>query len=503
MLDLRISQTAAFFMMPCLILLCILFLFPGNLPARPRPLSLDEALTLAGRQSLDALIARNLSLYAYWQYRNYRADLLPNIVLQGNLPQINRSLNTYQRENGSYGFVKNNSITENLSLSISQNIPFTGGNIALQSALQRIDQLGENKTTGYLSVPFSLTLTQPLFSPKTLHWAMRIEPERYREAQQQYQADIENIYIKTIRHYFDLLLAQTNTDIATINQTNAAKLHNIAQGKKAIGLISDNDLLQLELKKINAEAELISARQTCENKMLTLRNFLRMDNSETLIPILPETAFNIDITPQQVLHLAAQNNPLNHTVKRRLMEAHRKIDEAKAHRGFTADLNLSLGNTGSDPALPESYRNLQNREIATLSIRIPLLDWGKGKGRIKLAESEQQVVKSQIQQTQLNFEQDIALSVSQFRDQAQLLTLAQHADSIAQLRYQTAFQTFVAGTINVLDINNAQIERDNARRKYINELYLSWLCYYNLRQITLYDFQRRVNILHPEINTTK
>jgi hypothetical protein len=59
------------------------------------------------------------------------------------------------------------------------------------------------------------------------------------------------------------------------------------------------------------------------------------------------------------------------------------------------------------------------------------------------------------------------------------------------------------GTINVLDINNAQIERDNARRKYINELYLSWLCYYNLRQITLYDFQKETNIIHPEINTEK
>jgi hypothetical protein len=64
-------------------------------------------------------------------------------------------------------------------------IPFSGGNISVQSALQRIDQLGEDKTTGYLSVPFSFTFNQPLFSPKTLKWAMRIEPERYQEARQQ------------------------------------------------------------------------------------------------------------------------------------------------------------------------------------------------------------------------------------------------------------------------------------------------------------------------------
>jgi outer membrane protein TolC len=264
-----------------------------------------------------------------------------------------------------------------------------------------------------------------------------------------------------------------------------------------------NDLLQLELNKINTEAEVISAGQTYENKMLTFRNFLRIDNELNLIPVIPEASFNADITLSQVRELAYKNHPVNHTIARRLLEARRQIDEAKASRGFKADLYVALGYTGSDLTFPDSYRKLQNREIISLGIRVPVLDWGKGKGRVKLAESEQEVVKSQAEQTQLNFEQNIILSVSQFRDQSRLVALAQQADSIARLRYETAFQTFVMGTINVLDINNAQIERDNAKRKYINELYLSWLCYYNLRQITLYDFQKETNIVHPEINTEK
>jgi outer membrane protein TolC len=467
--------------------------------AQERQLTLEESLAIAEERSLDALNARNVFLYAWWQYRNYRAELLPNVVLEGNLPSLNRSLSTYLKENGTYGFVKNNSISEDLTLSVSQNLPFSGGNISVRSALQRIDQLGNDKTTGYLSVPFSFTLNQPLFSPKTLKWAMRIEPERYREARQQYRADLESVHMKTINYYFDLLLAQTNLDIAVINQVNATKLHDIAKGKKSIGLISDNDLLQLELGKINAEAEVISAGQTYENKMLTFRNFLRMENDIELTPLVPETLFDRDITLSRVRELAYQNHPVNHTVARRLLESRKLIDEAKANRGFKADLYVSVGYTGSDLAFSDSYRNLQNREIISLGIRVPILDWGKGKGQVKLAESEQEVVKSQVEQTQLNFEQNIILSVSQFRDQSRLLALAQQADSIARLRYETAFQTFVMGTINVLDINTAQIERDNARRKYINELYLSWLCYYNLRQITLYDFQKETNIVHPEI----
>ncbi|MDR0685997.1 MAG: TolC family protein [Dysgonamonadaceae bacterium] len=479
--------------------LLFLFVFPISLSARQeRHITIQEALDIAKEQSLEAIVARNMFLAAQWQYRSYRSELFPNIALEGNLPRLNRSLTPYQKEDGTYGFVKNSMLTEEIAVGLSQNIPFTGGNITVYSALQRIDQLDGAKTTGYMSVPYSVTLNQPLFNPMALKWAMRIEPERFKEAKQQYQSNIESIYMKTIDCYFELLLAQANLDIAQINSVNAEKLYNIAQGKKTLGLISDNDLLQLELAAINAQAAIISARQTLEKSMLALRNFLRLDENTELSPVIPEMSLNADINLSEVQELATLNNPITHNRKRLLLEARQKVDIAKANRGFKADLSLSIGNTGSDLTLPDSYRNLQQREIVSLGVRIPILDWGKGRGNIKLAESQQDVVNSQVEQEQLDFERNIILSVTQYKDQANLVALAQHADSLAGLRYQTAFQTFVMGTINVLDVNSAQVERDNARRKYINELYLSWLCYYNLRQITLFDFKTRTVIKHSE-----
>ncbi|MDR0545973.1 MAG: TolC family protein [Dysgonamonadaceae bacterium] len=480
----------------CFILpLFLLFLNVFESKSQERRLTLEEAFLIAENRSLDASIAQNLFLNAFWQYRNYKAELLPNMVLESELPRLNRSLNVYQKEDGSYGFVKSNTLTENLSLSLQQNIPFTGGTLTVQSQLQRIDQF-DNHTTGYLSVPFSVTLQQPLFHAKTLKWAMRIEPEKYKEALKQYLVDRETIYLNVINYYFDLLLATVNLDIAKVNSDNAVKLFDIARGKRNIGLISQNEMYQLELGKINAEAEVISVQQTYDDKMLTLRNYLRMGNEDIFIPVIPQGFLYPDITLEQVMQLAYKNNPLIHTVNRRIMEAQRQIDKAKADRGFRADLFLSLGNTGSDSNFPNSYKNLQNREVASFGLRIPVLDWGKGKGGVKLAESEKEVVVRQTEQLRLNFDRNITLSVSQFRNQSRLVNLAQYADSIAQLRYETAFQTFVMGTINVLDINSAQIERDNAKRKYINELYLSWLCYYNLRQITLFDFISNTNIMH-------
>jgi outer membrane protein TolC len=475
------------------ITILILNVFRGK--AQERQLTLEDAFVIAEQQSLDASVAKNVLLGSYWQYRNYKAGLLPNVILDGTLPSLNRSLSSYQLEDGTYNFVKNNALMNSLALSIQQNIPFTGGVFAVQSELNRIDQL-QDKSTSYLSVPFSVTFQQPLFHAKTLKWDMRIEPEKYKEAMQQYQVDMEAVYIKVINYYFDLLLAMVNLDIANINRDNAVKLYDIAKGKRNLGLISQNELYQLELGTINAESDVISTKQTYDNKMLTLRNYLRMEKDEKFIPVIPGRLSYSEITIDKVMELAYENHPITPYLNRRLMEAKKQIDQAKADRGFKADIYVSVGNTGSDRVLANSYRNLQSREVASLGIKIPILDWGKGKGGVKLAESEQEVVKRELDQSRLDFEQQIILYYSQFCNQSHLVTLAQHADSISQLRYQTAFQSFVMETINVLDINSAQVERDDAKRKYINELYASWVCYYALRQATLFDFVHNVKIIH-------
>ena len=85
-------------------------------------------------------------------------------------------------------------------------------------------------------------------------------------------------------------------------------------------------------------------------------------------------------------------------------------------------------------------------------------------------------------------------------DRSELMTdIARLADTVSQQRYKTAFETFLMGKISVLDINSAQTERDNAKRNYISQLYSSWLYFYTLRQITLFDFERKENIINEYI----
>ena len=81
-------------------------------------LSIEDALELGRRESIDSKENDNTLLKAYWRYRGYLADRRPNITLNSTLPSLNRSLRSYQQENGVYKFVPNNYLSESLTFSI-------------------------------------------------------------------------------------------------------------------------------------------------------------------------------------------------------------------------------------------------------------------------------------------------------------------------------------------------------------------------------------------------
>ena len=51
-----------------------------------REITLAEAIALARTQAVDAAVALNELKTAYWEYRTFRADLLPEINFTGTLP---------------------------------------------------------------------------------------------------------------------------------------------------------------------------------------------------------------------------------------------------------------------------------------------------------------------------------------------------------------------------------------------------------------------------------
>ena len=473
-----------------ILLVLATFAFSQILTAQnEREITLNEAIALARTQSVDAAVALNELKTAYWEYRTFRADLLPEVNLTGTLPNYKKSYSSYQNSDGTYGFVRNNYLELSGDLSIDQNIWLTGGKLSLSTSLDYIRQFGGNGKEQFMSVPINLELTQPIFGVNKLKWNRRIEPVRYEEAKAAFISATEEVTRKTITYFFQLLLAKETLATARQNELNAEHLYKVAGAKREMGQISENELLQLKLSALNAKAATTEAVSNLNANMCQLRAFLGMDENTKLEPVVPESAPDIRMEYNEVLSKALERNSFAQNIRRRQLESDYAVATARGDLR-SVDLFASVGYTGLDKEFTSAYNHLLDNQIVQVGVKIPILDWGKRRGKVRVAKSNREVVLSKIRQEQMNFNQDIFLLVEHFNNQAQQLSIAKEADIIAQQRYKTSIETFLIGKINTLDLNDAQNSKDQARQKHISELYNYWSYFYQIRSLTLWDFER-------------
>ncbi len=456
-------------------------------------LSLEDVVEIAKDQSPQAILAEHRFRARYWQHRTYRAEFLPNLNIRGTLPDFNRSITSYTLPDGSDRFIERNIINSLASLSLNQNIGLTGGQIFMNSELQRVDNL-DIDSTSYRTTPINIGFRQSLSGYNAYRWQRKIEPLRYEEAKRSYVSSLENVSLEAVNLFFDLALAQVNLEIAELNYSNTDTLYRIAQGRYNIGTIPENQLLQMELGYLNAGTALNEAVLDLEVRKFRLRSFLGYNETVDIELSIDPNVPLVKPDLAKAINEALTNNPEVIQFERQLIEADRDVARARSERGFNADLFAVYGLTSSAPDFTDAYQNPQVSQRLQIGLQIPIIDWGLGRGRYKMAQSSQDVVRTQVEQARIDFEQNVYLEVMQFIMQYDQLNIAAKADTIAQKRFDVTRERFLIGRIDVRDLNDAIREQDVARRGYISALRNYWRFYYNMRRLTLYDFERDIRL---------
>ena len=456
-------------------------------------LTLSECILMARRQSVDAAVALGELKAAYWQWRSYRADLLPEVSFSATVPSWNKRYTSYQQADGGLSFVRNDYIGLSGSLVVGQKIWLTGGSVTVESSLDFLHQRGGVATgTQLMSLPVAVTLTQPLFGVNHVRWNRRIEPLRYREAQARFLTETEQVAMQAISLYFSLLLAGEQANIARQNLQTAEKLYEVALAKRVMGTISENDVLQMRLNVLKARSTLTGVESARQARQFALRSFLNVEAD--IVPEVPDKVPDLHLQYEDVLTHALNNNAFATTMRRRQLEADYSVATARATRQ-SINLYAQVGYTGTGSNVGRAYRDLLGKEVVQVGFSVPLLDWGKRKGQRRVAESNREIVQGQLHRQAQEFRQDVFVLTEQFNNQAAQLRIACEADTIAQRRYRTNVETFKIGSISTLELSDAQTAKDEARRNRICQLQNYWYFYYQLRSIALWDFERGESII--------
>ena len=456
-------------------------------------MSLTDIISMAQSDAPDVQISKTKLSNRYWFYQSYLSDYKPLINLNATLPNLNRSIQSIILPDGTQAFVPRAFMENSTGISINQEVALTGGRIFAFTGLERIDIFrtdATDKSVTYLSTPIVIGFQQPLFGFNQLKWARAIEPLRYEEANREYVEELETVAFQATQLFFEVLIAQLNVEALIKSKNDADTLLAISQGRFSVGRIAETELLQIELSAMNADADLAAARLNFQTNTERLRNFLGIEKAVIFDLIPPTQIPEVMIDETLALQYAEKYRSASIAFMRRLKEAEQEVSQAKATRGFRADITGRFGLSQTAPKLGDAYADPLDQERFAITLNIPIADWGKAKSRMEVAKSNQELERMNVAQERINFEREISIKVQQFDLLRNQVNLAKRAYDVSEKRLDITRKRYLIGKIAIVELNLAIREQDAARRAYYSALRAFWTAYYELRRLTLYDFEQ-------------
>ncbi len=470
----------------------------AEIKAQATVYTLESSIEYAKQNSPLSRAARFAVLSAKWRYKSFRADLYPSLSLSGDAPNYNKSIFSNVLDDGTVTFSSRTQSEASAALSINQNLAPTGGRLSLSSGITRLGIFQDENTYLWQSTPLVVSLNQPIFQFNSFKWLTRTEPLRYKIAQKQYVEEMEDLAFTVTQGYFNVLQAKINVEVAEFNITVNDSIFNISQGRFQVGNIAENELLQSELEYRNARASYTTANLNYQRAIENFKALLGIDDATEIDIEVPDVAPEISVDVDQALKLATENNSTSLLFDLNRLLADQTYDQARKNTGFSANLQASFGLNQTSSEIADLYNDPQNRQFFSVGFQIPLFNWGKNLAEIRSARNEQQETANTIAYQKLQFELSVKSTVREFMQLRDQVELAQISDDIATRRYDVAKNRYLIGRIDITNLFIAQSEKDQARRGYIIALRTYWEGYYNLRRLTLYNFERDIPIEYEQ-----
>ncbi len=467
---------------------------PAPISAAPAvaALTLQEAIALAQQHGHQARAARAAHAAARYRDSGFRDRLLPQLSLTGTLPSYNRSIGQVVLPDSAGNLVTQllpqAQTTTALGLQLAQTLPLTGGQLFVSSSLTSYAMSGQNAVQTWSSIPVTIGLRQDIFRPNVAGWERREQNVQIEEQERAYREAMEDVAVQTTGLFFAAYAARKNLDNAVTNAAVNDTLYRLNTGRFQVGRIGENDLLQSQLALLRARTSLDAARLDDARALAELRLGLGLPADRPLEVAVGPTVPDLEPDTARAVAEALRNASAVSAAALADVQARRRITEAQLADGMGATLSASYGYNQTAASMRQAYQNLLDARQFTLSVQLPLWQWGAHGAGVKAAEADRATVADQSAATLEQLALDAkfaALQLAQARRNVLLLTVA---DSVAGKRFDVAYQRYVIGKITIDNLYIAQQEKDAALVQIVGGLRDYWLAYYQLRRITLFDF---------------
>ena len=363
-------------------------------------LDLDRTVRLATDSSLSAQKYQSIYQSSLYQYLSWQATRKPQILLESTPVMYQRymtqrylsfeDIDVYRQQRMFYS---------QAGITATQDIERWGGQIYGSTQLGYLRTFGEQNETQFMTIPISVGYKQDLLFYNPLKWARRIEPLKLARAEKELAYDIETTSEEAVGKFFALALAQDQQRMAEEYLASCDTIFAIAERRFKISSIPKAELSILELEKTNARTTLANARIARNRAAQELTVYLGMDRLTEIELVIPSVIGTLHVDVAEAIQHARENNPQYLSSRQTTAEARRDAERAKVEKNLSMNLNASIGLNQVADRFADAYRNLLTQDMATVTLTVPLKDWGKRKNAWLAARSNVDVAENAEKET--------------------------------------------------------------------------------------------------------
>ncbi len=474
-----------------------------------RVMSLQEAVDLSLGHSFSVFQLEQQYLQISYGLENAKRQLRTRIDFNSTLPGISQSIDVRLIDIGMGNqlyYLRNGANWAQAGINIVQPL-ITNGRIVLLSNLVGFDAFNELPGDARLdsrSVQPSLGIrfTQPLFQFNSVKGQLETATMALESLELRYTEEELRLINQVSRQFYSLVAQQRVLELAMDRYVQSDRNYNSGVRRQNAGLIPESEVLRLAVTRANDEDALESARNQLEQQQFAFNRLvgLTLDDQVWAEARLDYQPVEVDL--ERALELAfANRSDLRRAeidLEQTRLEVRRTVSDGRPdlqlNVGYDITGNSSLSAIPTDDwgkhfkeALDPDNRS-PNTNVS-LTLNIPLFDWGRNASLVQRRLSEARVLERQIDETREDLRQRVTDRVRAVESAMRRLVIQQQNVQVALTSYDFTQKRYARGEITVTELATAQDQLSQTQVNLLNAQISFELAKADLKEITLWDWE--------------
>ncbi len=387
--------------------------------------------------------------------------------------------------------------TESYGLfTVSQPIALTDARISLVNRFGYKDSYSEytDYTNKGFSNNLSLNLDQPMFTYNRTKLQLSELTLALENAQLNYAIQYLSMEKQVTTAFYYVYQQQQSLDIALQAYQNMQKSYEVSKNKVEAGISAREEMFQAELNLATTKSDYENKQVALENARDDFKLLIGMSLYDDFI-VLPNIA--VDTISVDIAFATSQGLANRMELRQREINIENSqfdLISTKAMNEFKGNLGLSIGIFGDNDKFVNVYDNPTGNQNVSVSLAIPLWDWGERKSRIKATEATIETAKISLDEEKNNIILAIRKVYRNLLNLRNQIEIARQNVINAQLTYELNLEKYKNGDLTGMDLNIYQNQLSEKQLSYTNSLISYKLELLNLKIQTLYDFENNTSV---------